>query len=311
MSRFNFPIPSGWFWVANADELKPGDVQALKYFGRDLVLWRDSGGDAHLQDAFCPHLGAHLGVGGRVEGESILCPFHEWAFDGTGSCTNIPYSERLNRKAQVKTYLTKEVNHFIIAWYHPTDREPNFEVPDLEFVDDPAWTTAYDTASFTIKSIPQEMGENAVDPAHFKYVHGTDGIAEVKSYDTAGAIAVMDSIQSYSTPQGVVYGQLKVSQYGPGVSTTHFAGIIDTFLTSTITPIDDQTTLVRFNFITKKHEDERFTQNVGTAFKNMVCQQVTEDIPIWEHKTFIPVPALADTDGPITQYRKWFAQFYE
>ena len=79
-------------------------MTALKYFGRDLVLWRDEAGEFHLQDAFCPHLGAHLGVGGAVEDGCIRCPFHGWTFDGTGACTNIPYSDRLNRKAHVRTY---------------------------------------------------------------------------------------------------------------------------------------------------------------------------------------------------------------
>ena len=29
-----------------------------------------------------------------------------------------------------------------------------------------------------------------------------------------------------------------------------------------------------------------------------------------ENKTFLPVPALADTDGPIIKFRKWYSQFY-
>ena len=28
-------------------------------------------------DAFCPHLGAHIGVGGHVEEDDIVCPFHD------------------------------------------------------------------------------------------------------------------------------------------------------------------------------------------------------------------------------------------
>ena len=49
--------------VAYSDELAPGDVTALRYWSTELVLWCDESGDFHLQDAFCPHLGAHLGAG--------------------------------------------------------------------------------------------------------------------------------------------------------------------------------------------------------------------------------------------------------
>ncbi len=41
MSRFPFPrYPDGWFQVAYSSELPPGGVMPLKYFGKDLVLFR-------------------------------------------------------------------------------------------------------------------------------------------------------------------------------------------------------------------------------------------------------------------------------
>jgi hypothetical protein len=34
-------------------------------------------------------------------------------------------------------------------------------------------------------------------------------------------------------------------------------------------------------------------------------------VPIWEHKTYRAKPLLADGDGPVAEYRRWFAQqFY-
>ena len=35
--------------------------------------------------AFCPHMGAHLGMGGVVVGNSLRCPFHGWSFNASGS----------------------------------------------------------------------------------------------------------------------------------------------------------------------------------------------------------------------------------
>ena len=46
-------------------------------------------------------------------------------------------------------------------------------------VGDPAWSDFY-RSSYTINTIPQEMSENGADPAHFRYVHGTDEVAEVE-----------------------------------------------------------------------------------------------------------------------------------
>ena len=42
--RYPFPIPNGWFVVAEAAKIEPGDVRALHYFDRDLVLYRAADG---------------------------------------------------------------------------------------------------------------------------------------------------------------------------------------------------------------------------------------------------------------------------
>ena len=54
----------------------------------------------------------------------------------------------------------------------------------------------------------------------------------------------------------------------------------------------------------------KLTSTVADAFVSEINKQIVEDTPIWEHKAFLPVPALADTDGPILKFRKWYSQFY-
>ena len=63
--RFPFPpYPDGWFQVAYSDDVGPGQVVPLSYFGRELVLFRDESQNAHVLDAYCPHLGAPSHPGG-------------------------------------------------------------------------------------------------------------------------------------------------------------------------------------------------------------------------------------------------------
>ena len=69
--RYELPIPYGWYCIAIGRELDVGNVRALRYFEQDLVLFRTAAGEAVLLDAYCPHLGAHLGIGGTVDGENI------------------------------------------------------------------------------------------------------------------------------------------------------------------------------------------------------------------------------------------------
>jgi phenylpropionate dioxygenase-like ring-hydroxylating dioxygenase large terminal subunit len=307
--RFPFPIPFGWYQVAFPGDLAPGEVTAVEYWNRELVLWRDTDAAFHLQDAFCPHLGAHLAYGGTVDGDLLVCPFHGWKFDGQGACSNIPYSQRTNRKAHVRTYPIVERNGFVLAWYHPYEEEPLWEIPVIEEIGDPAWSDFY-ASSYVIRTIPQEMSENGADPAHFRFVHGTDTVAEVEEYNTDGPCSSMLSKQTFVTPRGVTEGRIDVYNYGPGFSKVWFSGIVDAINIATTTPIDENTTQVRFNFIVRKFDDEKLTSTVADAFVKEINKQIQEDRPIWEHKSFLPSPALADTDGPILKFRKWYSQFY-
>src|SRR5579871_1142574 len=103
MVRFPFPIPTGWFPVARSTEVRPGSGRPVRYFGQDLVVWRTASGTAAVLDAYCAHLGAHLGVGKGpkdspepgppvVDGECIQCQFHGWRYGVDGICSDIPYS---------------------------------------------------------------------------------------------------------------------------------------------------------------------------------------------------------------------------
>jgi 3-Ketosteroid 9alpha-hydroxylase C-terminal domain len=42
-----------------------------------------------------------------------------------------------------------------------------------------------------------------------------------------------------------------------------------------------------------------------------VTSEVGQDIPIWENKRYEPNPALAPSERPITEFRRWFKQFYD
>jgi nitrite reductase/ring-hydroxylating ferredoxin subunit len=310
MSRYPFPIPFGWYQVGYPTDVAPGEVKPLYYFGRDLVLWRDEEGAAHLNDAYCPHLGAHLGHGGRVHGCEIACPFHGWQFDAAGNNTEIPYSERINRSARIRAYPVIERNGLVMAWYHPRDAEPMWEIPVVPEFNDPENFTAPEWREFTVDAAWQELAENGVDSAHFRFVHNTDIVPTLDSYETEGVVASMRSTQKFPTPRGVVDGRIDADTHGPGFGIVRFSGIVDTVNLGCNTPITADRCHLRFNFTVRKLGDAAATSSVGAAFIEEVSRQVQEDIPIWENKAYLPKPALADTDGPFMKFRKWAAQFY-
>ncbi len=311
MSRYPFPIPFGWFAVGYPDDfVAAADAKALYYFGRHLVGWRDVEGAMHVMDAFCPHLGAHLGHGGHVEGCQIVCPFHGWHFDVDGHNAVIPYSERLNRKATLRVYPVVERNDAVMVWYHPDDAAPMWEVPTIpQFDGDPDFSTVIRTW-YEIDAAWQEMAENAVDSAHFRFVHNTATVPTIEEYETGFPEAVTRSSQKFPTPRGVMEGRIDTHGWGPGLSVVWFTGIVDTVNLACTTPIEADRCIVRFNFRFRTMGDEATTSSVGKAFVAEVDKQMKEDRPIWEHKAHLVRPALADNDGPFMKFRRWAAQFY-
>ncbi len=307
--RYPFAIPFGWFQVGWSDDVARGQVLPRYYFGRHLALWRDADGQVHLNDAFCPHLGAHFGYGGQVDGTELVCPFHGWQFDADGVNTLIPYGNRVNQRARIRAYPVVEIDQFVMAWYHPDDVDPTYalEAPP-EFADPeyPEWTNVV----FRVDAGCQEMAENSVDGPHFRYVHQTATVPEIQSYEIEGTRSRMRSVQKFPTPRGVVDGRIDVDNQGPGFATTRFSGIVDTLLMGAAIPVDAVTSEVRFSFKTRSLGDARTTSSVGAAFVAEVCKQFEEDRPIWEHKAHIVRPALADTDPPFMKFRRWYAQFY-
>ena len=294
--RYPFPVPNGWFVVAESASLAPGEVRALHYFDRDLVLYRSTDdGTAHVLDAHCPHLGAHLAVGGRVEEGCLRCPFHGWKFDGaSGHCVEIPYGDvtRIPPKAHAHAYPTLERDHMVWAWYHAQDGEPFYEVPVVDEFHDEAWSPIV-VRDFEIRVSAQDMAENNVDFSHFRYVHGTEAIPD-------------DDLFTDGTYKRTVAGDGNFIRegYGLGLGVLRITNYV-TFLSST-TPIDAGNVHVRWVFTAPQANGE----DAAVAAADSFCAGVSQDIPIWENKVYRDPPVITRTEKLILEHRRWSQQFY-
>jgi nitrite reductase/ring-hydroxylating ferredoxin subunit len=310
--RFPRPLPFGWFSAGRIDDIpsdlvaadgEAGAVWSFQAVGRELVAWHD-GETYRIADAFCPHLGAHLGVGGRVDDGCLVCPFHEWTFHGDGTNASIPFTDRTNAKARLRTYPTDVSSGHLRFWYHPDPAVgPQWTIPEL--ID--STMVPCGTAEWTVASFWQEMAENSIDMAHFVFVHGSPELGEVGDVHTDGPIRKVVNKTVYKTPQGNMDGELRVDMYGPGTSVTTFELFGKVTLLATTTPIDNGHCTIRFNFF---HDGADLSATIADGFAKEVNRQFEQDVPIWENKRFVASPALAPYEKPITEFRTWAAQFY-
>jgi len=307
--RIPLPFPFGWFCVAEAQELPPGTVLRLHYFGREFVAFRGESGAAHVLDPYCVHLGAHLGVGGTVVGDTLRCPFHAWRYDGSGRCVDVPYARRIPRNAAVRSWPVCEKNGLVFLWFHPEREAPQWDVPEVPEFEDDDWTEP-DRRDFRVRSHPQEMAENTVDPVHFHYVHGTPRTPEMGA-EIDGHVFRAHQGLTFTTPRGEIPGRVDIECHGTGVGVTRFKGVVDTTLLVTGIPIDDELHQTSIRFVVRKIQGNAdATRSVARAFVDEIERQYGQDIPIWENKIHLEKPLLCDGDGPIPLLRRYYRQFY-
>ncbi len=310
--RYPFPpTPDGWYGVGLASEVPRGEVKPLRYFGEELVWFRGEDGAARVFDAHCPHLGAHLGVGGRVCGDGIVCPFHGWRLDGNGRVAEVPRLGRAAPPVGVRAWPVVERNGFSFVWHHAQGAPPSYDV--LGYRDDESAWTPWRVNAYRVRIHVQEMTENILDRAHFLSVHDMREPERVH-FDVKfdGPFLVVEQLMRVTAlSEAGIEVHSRTTNCGPGISAVEVkqAGL-DMLTYITQTPLDDEHTDVRLHFSMKRLPDERATERVCALNDEITNAQFRQDVPIWENKRYREKPALTEIDGPVAQYRRWYRQFY-
>jgi phenylpropionate dioxygenase-like ring-hydroxylating dioxygenase large terminal subunit len=313
--RFPFPpYPNGWFAIGFASDFPTGAVVTRRHFGQDLIVYRTGGGALHVTDPHCPHVGAHLGHGGRVVGDHLRCPFHGWCFDGDGQCVEIPGTDRIPPRAQLRTWPARETNGVVFVHYHEAGAAPTWEPPLLP---DDGWSHNR-TVLWTLRTHPQEVFENIVDSAHLAPLHGCqagsierDPVEDGHSFNIVlklvadGAIVGMPGITNEVILDVTMYG------LGNAIVKTHVLNAgIHARQRIYCTPIDEQRIEIRGVVNLRALDDPLVTEQVAELFYQAYVVDFAMDFPIWENKVYRERPILSAADGPFMAYRKWARSFY-
>lgn len=310
--RFPFPtVPDGWFSIGRSEEVAPGAVTSKHLLGQELAVFRGEDGQVRVFDAYCPHLGAHLGVGGRVCGTGIVCPFHGWGFNGEGTLVDVPRLDREPPDVRTRTWPVCERNGLIFVWHHAGGAAPSFDV--LTYRDDGADWTPWRVNTYRVRTHVQELTENIIDRSHFYEVHDMvppdDDRFDV-TFD--GHVMVVDqNIKVTAVAESGIEISTRTTVCGPGaVAVEVREGPLDMLTYITQTPVDDDYVEVSILFSMRRLDDEQTTESIAELNAHTTNVQFHQDLPIWENKIYREHPPLTRMDGPIVRYRRWFRQFY-
>jgi phenylpropionate dioxygenase-like ring-hydroxylating dioxygenase large terminal subunit len=319
-------FPTGWYQIGFSAELNPGDVRPVKYFDQELVLFRAEDGQPSLLDAYCPHLGAHLGYGGKIKDGCLECPFHGWLWRPDGSLARIPYAPGETRRVGIAAWPVREVGGLIITWYDSFGRDPWWEWPGIpEFSDEQRYYPIYPHGADHIgvrKIIPQSPVENTPDYHHFMWVHGAGQSGEPLLWKEdghflhtrVGFVFGHGKASTWMTPDGPVTGEIETEAWGLGLSNARF--VLGDFITSQLTaatPVDREHSQLFDTITTNREPGSADPEPTGVAKRMLDFQkgQIRNDFAIWENQRYVEHPPFAGgEEDHYARFRRWSRQFY-
>jgi phenylpropionate dioxygenase-like ring-hydroxylating dioxygenase large terminal subunit len=173
--RFNWT--EVWYplhYVQDLDRMQP---TAFTLLGEDLVIWWEPTVQQWRVFADqCPHRLARLSEGRVSEAGQLECPYHGWAFSGSGTCESIPQltgnaTALESPRACVRSLPTKVVQGLLFAYPGKAENAEQTAVPFIEAMEEDAadWICIN-----TFRDLPYDvltLMENVLDASHVPYTH--------------------------------------------------------------------------------------------------------------------------------------------
>ncbi|XP_011194161.1 cholesterol 7-desaturase nvd [Zeugodacus cucurbitae] len=324
------PYPNGWYCILESSLLKPESSRYVSCLGEHFAIFRNIDGEVSVLNAYCPHLGANMAIGGRINGDNIECPFHQWSFRGSdGSCANIPYSCGDRKGIKVRKWICREINDNIFIWYHSESEKILWELPLFTSIENKE-LVFQGSNEFYVDCHIQEIPENGADLAHFSAVHQTCLFSSGQNPDKSlflkyvqhhwkAAWSILSSSKSHIATLHLTHHlqlffkyqliqvDIKARQIGPSfvhmdLNSSVFGHIE---ILQTVTPIEPLVQKVSHRFYASRA--------LGPIIKILIFAESVmfeRDMAIWNHKLFRSTPLLVKEDIGIKKFRMWFSQFY-
>ncbi|MFD8568856.1 Rieske 2Fe-2S domain-containing protein [Streptomyces sp. NPDC059639] len=157
-----------WYVAAWSSEVGR-ELLGRTVLGEPLALYRTEAGEPVVLADRCVHRRFPLSASG-LDGDRIVCGYHGFTYDTTGTCVFVPGQKRVPRTARVSSYPVAEVDSMVWVWIGDPGLADPDTVPRAPHLAADGWVTVRG-----MEPIDADYGllvDNLLDLSHETYLHG-------------------------------------------------------------------------------------------------------------------------------------------
>jgi phenylpropionate dioxygenase-like ring-hydroxylating dioxygenase large terminal subunit len=172
-----FDCLEAWYPIHYVEDLDRSRLTPFTLLDQDWVIWWDTlAATWRVFDDHCPHRLAPLSQGRIAEDGLLECPYHGWAFNGSGACDRIPQqvaggeAER-SRRACVRSLPTAVRQGLLFVYPGNPEQAKTTKVPIVDPLEESPeeWICLN-----TFRDLPYDaytLLENVLDASHVPFTH--------------------------------------------------------------------------------------------------------------------------------------------
>ena len=169
MAKPTIPMIRNQWYVAAYGYEVGRDLLARTVCGEPLALYRTEDGSPVVLADRCVHRRFPLSES-RLDGDKVVCGYHGFTYDKTGTCVYVPGQQRIPRTARVSAYPVVEQDSFIWVWIGDPAQADAAAIPRAPWLVDDEWTSVYGMEPVAARY--SLLVDNLLDLSHETYLHG-------------------------------------------------------------------------------------------------------------------------------------------
>lgn len=195
-------LRNAWYAAGFADELQEGVISRTILDEPVLIFKGADGAPIALADR-CAHRFAPLSRG-KIEGETVQCPYHGLVFGKDGACVRNPLGKgAITSAMSVPAYLSAIQNGIVWIWMGDKDKGRATPPPAYAFLDSHDFTVI--KGYLHVEAHYELVTDNLLDLSHAEYLHpfiappGSYANVKYKAEEKNGAVVAYHSMPDAPT----------------------------------------------------------------------------------------------------------------